>query len=82
MEWYFVLSFFVFGLIFLLLLGFPIAFSFLAIDLLGIIFFMGTGGLQQVTLQIFSSLSTFTLAPIPLFILMGELMFHSKLANE
>jgi tripartite ATP-independent transporter DctM subunit len=82
MEWYFVLSFFVFGLIFLLLLGFPIAFSFLAVDLLGIIFFMGPGGLQQVTLQIFSSLSTFTLAPIPLFILMGELMFQSKLANN
>ncbi len=82
MEWYFVLAFFIFGLIFLLLLGFPIAFSFLAIDLLGIIVFMGTGGLKQVTLQIFSSLSTFTLAPIPMFILMGEIMFQSKLANN
>ncbi len=82
MEWYFVLAFFIFGLIFFLLLGFPIAFSFLAIDLLGIIIFMGTGGLKQVTLQIFSSLSTFTLAPIPMFILMGEIMFQSKLAND
>lgn len=80
MEWYVVLSFFVFGLIGLLLLGFPIAFSFLAIDLLGIILFMGPGGLKQVTLQVFSSLSTFTLAPIPMFILMGELMFQSRLA--
>ncbi len=82
MEWYFVLAFFIFGLIFLLLLGFPIAFSFLAIDLLGIIVFMGPGGLKQVTLQVFSSLSTFTLAPIPMFILMGEIMFQSKLANN
>jgi tripartite ATP-independent transporter DctM subunit len=82
MEWYFVLAFFIFGLIFFLLLGFPIAFSFLAIDLLGIIIFMGTGGLKQVTLHIFSSLSTFTLAPIPMFILMGEIMFQSKLAND
>ena len=80
MEWY--LAFFIFGLIFLLLLGFPIAFSFLAIDLLGILIFMGTGGFKQVTLQIFSSLSTFTLAPIPMFVLMGEIMFHSKLANN
>lgn len=80
MEWYVVLSFFVFGLIGLLLSGFPIAFSFLAIDLLGIILFMGPGGLKQVTLQVFSSLSTFTLAPIPMFILMGELMFQSRLA--
>jgi len=82
MEWYFVLAFFIFGLIFFLLLGFPIAFSFLAIDLLGILVFMGTGGFKQVTLQIFSSLSTFTLAPIPMFILMGEIMFQSKLANN
>lgn len=82
MEWYFVLAFFIVGLIFFLVLGFPIAFSFLAIDLLGIIVFMGPGGLKQITLQIFSSLSTFTLAPIPMFILMGEIMFQSKLAND
>jgi tripartite ATP-independent transporter DctM subunit len=43
---------------------------------------MGPMGLQQMTLQIFSSLSTFALTPIPLFILMGELMFHSGIANN
>lgn len=80
MEWWAVLIFFVGGLIFLLLLGFPIAFSFLLIDVLGTLVFMGTLGLEHVTLQIFTSLSTFTLAPIPMFILMGELMFHSGLA--
>ena len=73
MEWWTVLLFFVGGLIFLLLLGFPIAFSFLLIDLLGILIFMGPLGMGQVTLGIFTSLSTFTLAPIPMFILMGEL---------
>lgn len=82
MEWWSVLLFFVGGLIFLLLLGFPIAFSFLLIDLLGIIVFMGPLGLSQVTLHIHTSLSTFTLAPVPMFILMGELMFHTKLANN
>ncbi len=82
MEWYFVLTFFIVGLIILLLLGFPIAFSFLAMDLIGIVVFMGTGGLKQVTLQLFSSLSTFTLAPIPMFILMGEIIFQSKLATN
>lgn len=82
MDWYTVLAFFLGGLILFLLTGFPIAFAFLLMDLLGIIFFMGLPGLQQVTLQIFSSLSTFTLAPIPLFILMGELMFHSGIANK
>lgn len=80
MEWWAVLIFFVGGLITLLLLGFPIAFSFLLIDVLGILAFMGPLGLEQVTLHVFTSLSTFTLAPIPMFILMGELMFHSGLA--
>jgi len=43
---------------------------------------MGNTGLEMLNLQIFSSLSTFVIAPIPLFIFMGELMFHSKLAYE
>jgi tripartite ATP-independent transporter DctM subunit len=80
MEWWTVLLFFTGGLIILLGLGFPIAFAFLLMDLLGILIFMGPLGLHQITLQIFSSLATFTLAPIPLFILMGELMFHSGIA--
>ena len=80
MEWWLVLIIFVGGLISLLLLGFPIAFSFLLIDVVGILVFMGPLGLDHVTLHIYTSLSTFTLAPIPMFILMGELMFHSGLA--
>ena len=82
MEWYGVLAFFIIGLILLLLSGLPIAFAFLAIDLLGILVFMGPSGFQQVTLQIFSSLSSFTLAPIPMFIFMGEIMFQSGLATN
>lgn len=82
MEWYVVFGAFILGLIILLCSGFPIAFGFLVMNLLGALVFMGTSGLQQMTLQIFSSLSTFTLTPIPLFILMGELMFHSGIANN
>jgi len=41
---------------------------------------MGPQGFFQIPLQVYSSLSTFTLSPIPLFILMGELMFHSGVA--
>ncbi|MBW2021670.1 MAG: TRAP transporter large permease [Deltaproteobacteria bacterium] len=80
MEWWEVFVFFVGGLVALLISGFPIAFAFLAMDLVGILILMGPQGLFQAPLQIFSSLSTFTLAPIPLFILMGELMFHSGVA--
>ncbi len=80
MEWWAVLIFFIAGLLLFLMSGFPVAFSFLLMDFLGIMFFMGPLGLKQVTLNIFTSLSTFALAPVPMFILMGELMFHSNIA--
>ena len=80
MEWWAVLIFFITGLILLLLSGFPIAFAFLLMDLLGILFFMGPLGLRQIPLHVYSSISTFVLAPIPMFIFMGELMFHSGIA--
>jgi tripartite ATP-independent transporter DctM subunit len=80
MEWWEVFTFFIGGLVLLLVAGFPIAFAFLCMDLLGILIFIGPRGVYQAPLQIFSSLSTFTLAPIPLFIFMGELMFHSGVA--
>ena len=75
------LTFFLGGLIVCLLSGFPVAFSFLLIDVLSILVFMGVPGLKNVTLGIFSSLSIFTVTPVPLFILMGELMFHSHVAD-
>jgi tripartite ATP-independent transporter DctM subunit len=82
MEWWVVLSFFVGGLVFLFLVGFPIAIAFFLMDFISIFLFMGNTGLEMLNLQIFSSLSTFVIAPIPLFIFMGELMFHSNLAYE
>jgi len=82
MEWWATLGLFILALLVVLASGFPIAFGFLLINLAGALIFMGPMGLQQMTLQIFSSLSTFTLTPIPLFILMGELMFHSGIANN
>lgn len=82
MEWWVVLIFFIGGLVFLFLLGFPIAIAFFLMDFISIFLFIGNSGLDMLNLQIFSSLSTFVIAPIPLFIFMGELMFHSKLAYE
>jgi len=82
MEWWVVFGAFILGLVILLASGFPIAFGFLVMNLLASLVFIGPYGLQQMTLQIFSSIATFTLTPIPLFILMGELMFHSGIANN
>lgn len=82
MEWWASLSLIVGGLIFILLLGFPVAFAFLLTDFIFTAYLMGTSGLQVLNLQIYSSLASFVLSPAPMFILMGEFMYHSNLANE
>jgi tripartite ATP-independent transporter DctM subunit len=67
---------------FILLLGFPVAFAFLLTDIVFTAYLMGTSGLEVLTLQVYASLASFVLSPVPMFILMGELMFHSDLAQD
>ncbi len=81
MEWWFILPSFFGGFIALILMGFPIAFAFFFINLIGAYLFMGgTEGVKQLTLNMYSSLGNFTLTPIPLFIFMGEVMFRTGIA--
>jgi len=80
-EWLLIV---IFGtLIILMATGMPIAFSFMIINVIGVyIFFGGTSGLEQLILSISTSLTTFTLLPVALFILMGELLVHSNIASD
>jgi tripartite ATP-independent transporter DctM subunit len=82
MEWWALLSLIVGTLIFILLLGFPVAFAFLLTDVIFTVYLMGTPGLEVLTLQVYASLASFVISPAPMFILMGEFMFHSNLAND
>jgi tripartite ATP-independent transporter DctM subunit len=83
MEWWTILLFLIGGLIFFLALGLPIAFAFLLINFIGAYVFMGgLDGLNLSVQQIFTSLVSFSLAPIPLFVFMGELMLHSGMAKR
>lgn len=83
MEWWHIISCLIGGLLFLLALGLPIAFSFLLVNLIGsFIFIGGATGLNLAVQQIFTSLTSFALAPIPLFVFMGELMLHSGMAKR
>lgn len=69
------------GFTLLLLIGLPVAFAFMLINVIGVYAFWGGGiGLEQLILSIDSSVSTFVLVPVPMFILMGTVMFHSGLA--
>jgi tripartite ATP-independent transporter DctM subunit len=65
----------------LLMVGLPVAFSFMAVNFLGAVLFLGgDAGLAQVARNSMASLTNFTLAPIPLFILMGEVLLHTGVA--
>jgi tripartite ATP-independent transporter DctM subunit len=65
----------------LLFLGLPVAFSFLAINIVGAVLFLGgEPGLVQLARNSVDSVSSFSLTPIPMFVLMGELLFHTGLA--
>lgn len=65
----------------LIFLGLPVAFSFLVINIIGAwLFFGGEPGLVQLARNSVASVASFALTPIPLFVLMGEVLFHTGLA--
>src|SRR6266478_3126006 len=65
----------------LLFAGIPVAFSFIAINLIGAVLFLGgDAGLHQLVRNSSAAVLNFSLTPIPLFILMGEVLFHTGLA--
>jgi tripartite ATP-independent transporter DctM subunit len=65
----------------LIFLGLPVALAFIAINIIGAWLFLGgEPGLAQVVRNSVVSVVNFSLTPIPLFILMGEVLFHTGLA--
>ncbi len=78
MEWWIPLLFIVGIFLVLLAVGLPVFLAFTVVDVLGIYFLWGgSAGLSQLIHSIFSSISSFVLLPVPLFVLMGELLFQS-----
>src|SRR4051795_10999719 len=65
----------------LLLLGLPVAFTFIGVNILGAAIWLGgEPGLQQLARNSVVSITSFSLTPIPLFVLMGEVLFHTGIA--
>jgi tripartite ATP-independent transporter DctM subunit len=65
----------------LLFIGMPVAFSFIAINIVGATLFLGgEAGLSQMLRNSAGAVINFSLTPIPLFVLMGEILFHTGLA--
>jgi tripartite ATP-independent transporter DctM subunit len=68
------------GLCVLMGLGLPVAFAFLALNILGALLFIGEVGLAQLARNAVASITSFSLTPIPFFVLMGEVLFHTGVA--
>src|SRR5499426_4551436 len=81
MTWQLAALFLLGGSTLLLFLGMPVALSFVAINIVGAWLFLGgEAGLAQVVRNSVLSVMSFSLTPIPLFVLMGEVLFHTGLA--
>jgi tripartite ATP-independent transporter DctM subunit len=69
------------GLIAVMGIGLPVAFAFLAINIVGALMFLGgEQGLTQIARNAVASVTSFSLTPIPFFVLMGEVLFRSGVA--
>lgn len=83
MEWWMFLLLIFSGLLGLLLIGLPVAFSFLFVTSVAMYLLMGgQSGLTQLILSIYDSLTKFSLTAIPFFILMGEILYHAGLVSK
>jgi tripartite ATP-independent transporter DctM subunit len=69
------------GAVVLLGSGAPVAFAFLAMNLIGAVVFLGgEPGVIQMCRNMVSSVTVSALTPIPFFVLMGEILFHTGIA--
>jgi tripartite ATP-independent transporter DctM subunit len=65
----------------LLFMGIPVAFSFHAINIVGAWLYLGGAvGIEQIVRNSVVAVANFSQTPIPLFVLMGEILFHTGLA--
>ena len=81
MSWQFAAWLMLGGSTLLLFAGLPVAFTFIAVNIAGALIWLGGEvGVQQLARNSVVSITSFSLTPIPLFILMGEVLFHTGIA--
>ncbi len=83
MEWYWALSILLGLVVACMAIGMPVAVAFIVTNVIGVMLFMGgLPGLLQIAENSTALITTYQLAPVPLFILMGALFFHTNLAHR
>ena len=80
-EWYEAGALMLGTVLVLMAIGLPVALAFVAANMVGVFVFMGGFiGIEQLIDNASDSLSIFLLVTVPLFIMMGNLFFHTGLA--
>lgn len=83
MEWYEAGGLLIGSVVAMMAIGVPVAITFMITNVIGIfVFSNGWNGLIQIVDNSTDLITSFTLAPIPMFILMGSLFFHTGLAIQ
>ena len=81
MEWYWALAILIGMVMFFMAMGVPVAMTFITANIIGALIFMGDWvAWTQIVDNSTSLLTRFTLGPVPMFIMMGSLFFHTGLA--
>jgi len=91
MEWYWTLACLIGAILVLMAAGLPVGIAFITVNVVAAVIYLGGSGdffeisergVGILASNAFESMTTFALVPIPMFLLMGELFFHTGLANR
>ncbi|MEE2760370.1 MAG: TRAP transporter large permease [Pseudomonadota bacterium] len=91
MEWYLVLSALLGSTLALMFIGVPVGIAFILVNTVAAFLLFGRfsgfdanmfAGINQLTDNAFANMAIFAIVPIPMFLLMGELFFHTGLAGR
>lgn len=83
MEWWSLFPILVGSVVALMAIGVPVAFAFLMVNVVGVfVFWGGATGMEQLIISFYRAVGSLALMPIPLFILMGILMFESGIGTK
>ena len=83
MDWLLVFAVMIGGVVFLILAGMPVALAFISTNLIGaILYFGGEIGIVQMIRNLRPSIANYSMVPIALFVLMGEIMLQTGMAQR
>lgn len=81
MEWTTALGLLLVSILGLMALGVPVAVAFIVVNVVGAFYLLGGDrGIAQLVRNMATSVANFAFTPIPLFVLMGEILFRTGLA--